>query len=136
VAAPISDLGIFFCPTGNRAQPTTIGGNAISDKEFWELWCESTSAPTERIKRHAKVRKIDGRRWITYPDEINGTKVIVEMPEDAHTKSCDQGRHDDCPHRLGGPQEGGALLKLSSPSFRWRCGCPCHRDPFRAGRLF
>ena len=60
------------------------------------------------------------------------------MPDNGPTKSCDQGRHDDCPHRLGGPQEGGVILKLSlaAGSFTWRCGCPCHNDPWRAGRLF
>ena len=68
-------------------------------------------AARERIKRHAKIRYVDGIRWITYPDEINGTKVIVDMPVNALTKSCDQGRHDSCPHRLGGPQEGGVISK-------------------------
>lgn len=108
----------------------------MSDIEFWEQWVGSDTRPVEQIKRRAKVTIRDGRRWITYPDEINGTNVIVEMPVDAPTKSCDQGRHDDCPHRLGGPQEGGVILKLALPGFNWRCGCPCHRDPFRAGRLF
>jgi hypothetical protein len=96
----------------------------------------STTPPIERIKRRARVDIRGGQRWITYPDEINDTNVIVEMPNNAPTKSCDQGRHDDCPHRLGGPQEGGVTLKLSLPGFTWRCGCPCHNDPFRAGRLF
>ncbi len=104
--------------------------------EPWEQWCGSRVRPVERIKRNAKVQSRDGRAWITYRDESNGTKVVVEMPNNAPTKSCDQGRHDDCPHRLGGPQEGGVILKLSLPGFRWRCGCPCHNDPFRAGRLF
>jgi len=63
-------------------------------------------------------------------------KIIVEMPDNATTKSCDHGRHDHCVHRLGGPAEGGVLLKLGLPGFLWRCGCPCHRDPHRAGRLF
>ena len=58
------------------------------------------------------------------------------MPQNAPTKSCDEGRHDACPHRLGGPQEGGVTLKLSLPGFTGRWGCPCHNDPFRAGRLF
>jgi len=102
----------------------------------WEQWVGSTTPPIERIKRRARVDIRDGRPWITYPDEINGTNVIVEMPNNAPTKSCDQGRHDDCPHRLGGPQEGGVTLKLSLAGFVWRCGCPCHNDPFRAGRLF
>jgi hypothetical protein len=108
----------------------------MSDEEFWEQWCGSTARPVQRIKRGAKVRTQDGRKWITYRDEINGSQVIVDMPENAPTKSCDQGRHDDCPHRLGAPQEGGAILKVFGSSFLWRCGCPCHRDPFRAGRLF
>jgi hypothetical protein len=71
------------------------------------------------------------------PDEINGQKVIVgPMPSNALTKCCDQARHDDCNHRLGGQCEGGVVLKLSLPGFLWRCGCPCHNDPMRAGRLF
>jgi hypothetical protein len=101
----------------------------MSDIEFWEQWVGSHTRPVEQIKRRVKVR-------ITYPDEIEGVNVIVEMPVDAPTKSCSQARHDDCPHRLGGPQEGGVILKLSLPGFNWRCGCLCHRDPFRAGRLF
>ena len=55
------------------------------------------------------------------------------MPDNAPTKSCQQGRHDSCSHRLGGPAEGGILFKYN---FLWRCGCPCHHDPHRAGRLF
>jgi hypothetical protein len=27
-------------------------------------------------------------------------------------------------------------LCISTAPKRWRCGYPCHRDPFRAGRLF
>ena len=108
----------------------------MSDEEFWEQWCGSTTRPVERIKRGAKIRTQDGCRWITYPDEINGTKVIIDMPDNAPTKSCEQHRHDHCPHRLGEPQEGGVLLKLGLSGFVWPCGCLCHRDPFRAGRLF
>jgi len=81
----------------------------------------------------ARVTKRDGRNWITSPDELNGAKVIIEMPDNAPTKSCQQDRHDSCSHRLGGPAEGGILFKYN---FLWRCGCPCHRDPDRAGRLF
>ncbi|SOJ57005.1 hypothetical protein MSIMFB_04483 [Mycobacterium simulans] len=108
----------------------------MSDDEYWEQWCASTVEPVWRIKRRAKVRYVKGIRWITYLDEINGTKVIIDMPANAPTKTCDQGRHDHCRHRLGGPQEGGVILKVSLPGFMWRCGCPCHRDPLRAGRLF
>ena len=108
----------------------------MNDKEFWEQWVGSTTRPVECLKRAAKVCTQNGRRWITYRDEINGTKMIVDMPENAPTKSCDQGCHDACPHRLGGPQEGGVALKLGLLGFVWWCGCACHRDPFRAGRLF
>jgi hypothetical protein len=108
----------------------------MSDTEFWEQWVGSTTEPKEQIKRHAKVTVRDRRKWITYPDQIKGIDAIVDMPENAPTKSCDEGRHDHCPHRLGGPQEGGVELKRSRPGFTWRCGCPCHRDPFRVGRLF
>jgi hypothetical protein len=45
--------------------------------------------------------------------------VIIDMPDNALTKSCDQDRHDACPHRLGGPQEGRVTLKLSLPGFTW-----------------
>ena len=79
--------------------------------ELWERWVGSTTPPVACTKRHARIHKRGPRNWITYPDEINGTRVIVQMPDNAPTKSCDQDRHDDCPHRLGGPQEGGVLLK-------------------------
>lgn len=104
--------------------------------EPWEQWVGTTTPPVTHIKRRAKVHTRGGQKWITYPDEINGVKVVVEMPQNAPTKSCDQGRHDSCSHRLGGPHEGGITLKISLPGFTWRCGCPCHNDPFRAGRLF
>lgn len=58
--------------------------------EFWERWVGSITPPVKRIQPHAKVHKRDGQRWIIYPDDINGTKVIVEMPENAPTKSCDR----------------------------------------------
>lgn len=104
--------------------------------EPWERWVGSTAAPVQHIARGATVAFRDGHRWITYRDEINGAAVVVEMPSNAQTRSCQQHRHDDCPHRLGGPQEGGVVLKLSLPGFTWRCGCACHNDPWRAGRLF
>lgn len=113
----------------------------MSDKELWEQWCESTVRAIDCMKPGARVRTEKDqhgipRRWITYNDEIDGVKVIVEMPDDAPTKSCDEHRHDNCPHRLGQPQEGGVRLKYGLNYFVWRCGCPCHRDPFRVGRLF
>lgn len=104
--------------------------------EPWERWCGSTAEPVRCLKKRAKVDIRSGVKWNTYPDTIKGVDIIVEMPLDAPTKSCDNGRHDHCPHRLGGPQEGGVLLKLSLPGGLWRCGCPCHNDPQRAGRLF
>lgn len=101
--------------------------------EHWEQWVASTARPREHPSPRARVTKRDGRRWIACPDVIDGKKVIIEMPDNAPTKSCDQGRHDACGHRLGGPAEGGILFKYN---FLWRCGCPCHRDPHRVGRLF
>ena len=64
------------------------------------------------------------------------TQVIVEMPQDAPTKSCDEDRHHQCAHRRGGPHEGGIWLKVTRPLFLWRCGCYCHSDPQRTGMLF
>ncbi|KQH80013.1 hypothetical protein AO501_12535 [Mycobacterium gordonae] len=112
--------------------------------ELWEQWVGTTTEPITCLKRRAKVQfreerhhlGVSRRRWITYPDVINGVPVVVEMPDNAPTKTCDEGRHDRCGHRLGGPHEGGILLKLGLPGFCWRCGCPCHNDPHRAGRLF
>ena len=101
--------------------------------ELWEQWVGSTAPPLEHRRPRARVTTRDGRKWITCPDELGGKKVIIEMPDNAPTKSCDQARHDSCPHRLGGPAEGGILFKYN---FVWRCGCPCHRDPHRVGRLF
>ena len=105
----------------------------IEYTEHWEQWVGSNARPLEHPSPRAPVTKRDGRRWITCPDELGGKKVIIEMPDNAPTKSCQQGRHDACAHRLGGPAEGGILFKYN---FLWRCGCPCHRDPHRAGRLF
>ena len=109
---------------------------AVQTSEPWELWVGSVARPAERVMRGAKVTIRDGVRWIDYRDERDGQQVIVEMPANAPTKSCDEQRHDQCGHRLGDPHEGGIVLKLSLPGFLWRCGCPCHNDPLRAGRLF
>ena len=43
--------------------------------------------------------------------------MIVEMPQDAPTKSCDEDRHHQCAHRRGGPHEGGIWLKVTRPLF-------------------
>lgn len=63
-------------------------------------------------------------------------KVIVEMPENASSKSCNEGRHHHCDHRRGGHHEGGVWLKVTRPAFRWQCGCLCHNHPERIGLLF
>jgi hypothetical protein len=115
-------------------RPSTQIG--IEPTEQWERWTGSTTPPEWRLMKRAKVDKRGGVKWITFPDTINGVDVIVEMPENAPTKSCHENRHDHCPHRLGGPHEGGHVLKAGAIGFCWRCGCPCHRDPHRAGRLF
>lgn len=116
-------------PSSDPSKPET--------SQPWEQWAGSTTRPVELPKRGAKVEVRDGRRFITYPDETNGQKVIVgPMPSNALTNPCDQDRHDDCNHRLSAQCEGGIVLKLSLPGFLWRCGCPCHNDPIQAGRLF
>ncbi|GAB5021203.1 hypothetical protein JHV675_51300 [Mycobacterium avium subsp. hominissuis] len=66
----------------------------------WERWTGSTTPPQWRLIKRAKVDKRGGIKWITFPDTINGVDVIVEMPENAPTKSCHENRHDHCPHRL------------------------------------
>lgn len=78
----------------------------------------------------------------------------------ARTHFCEIGKHGNCAHRIGGPQESGvwfpecyvefpdpsnrnrrvvmpaawpgqAYAMVVSPSHRWRCGCDCHQ----AGQL-
>jgi hypothetical protein len=51
--------------------------------DSWERWVGSTTPPIQRIKRRARVDTRGGRPWITHRDEINGTSVIVEMPNNA-----------------------------------------------------
>jgi hypothetical protein len=87
--------------------------------EFWEQWVGSTARPVERIKPRARVTKRDGRNWITYRDEFDGKKIIVEMPDNATTKSCDQGRHDHCVYRLGDRQK---AASCSNSACRGSCG--------------
>jgi len=58
------------------------------------------------------------------------------MPLNAPTNSCQQGRHHQCNHRRGAAYEGGVLLKITKPSFLWRCGRLCHVHPERIGLLF
>ncbi|OKH64767.1 hypothetical protein EB74_08660 [Mycobacterium sp. SWH-M5] len=106
------------------------------DTEQFHQWFSCSTPPVMAIKHRAKVSDRDGRKWITYHDTIKGEPVVVEMPSDAPTKSCDEGRHDDCPHRIGQRAEGGVMIKLTGTPFVWRCGCPCHYDPMRIGRLF
>ena len=126
-------------------------------RESWEQWVGSTTPPVQHVQAGAKVRTSTehkvvvrgdlmgghvtvqdrpGRKWITFTVDRDGEKVLVDMPEDAPTKSCDLGRHDRCSHRLGGSCEGGVLLKTGLNYFVWRCGCFCHNDPARVGRLF
>jgi hypothetical protein len=107
--------------------------------DFWEPRTGGP-LPVDQIKPRAKVEIRDGRTWITYRDEIRQgrktTAVIIEMPIDAPTKSCHEGRHHHCSHRRGERHEGGVWLKVTKPTFLWRCGCLCHRDPERIGLLF
>lgn len=78
-----------------------------------------------------------GRKLITFTYERDGKRYVCkDMPEDAPTKACDEGRHLDCNHRAGTRCEGGVQLKGGPDYFIWRCGCACHTDPNRAGLLF
>lgn len=107
--------------------------------DFWEPR-DKYPDPVDRIKPKAKVQIRAGVKWITYHDEIRRSRqtipVIVEMPENAATKSCHEGRHHQCDHRRGARQEGGVWLKITKPAFIWRCGCLCHSHPERIGLLF
>ena len=49
-----------------------------------------------------------------------GAQPALPMMVGALLTPCDQGRHDGCPHRLGGRQEGGVTLKLGLRGFVWR----------------
>jgi Virulence factor BrkB len=51
-------------------------------------------------------------------------------------RSCNQRRHDSCPHRLGGPPEGGVLLKILVTRLCLALRMPCHTDPSRAAGRF
>lgn len=106
--------------------------------DFWEPRTQRPH-PIDCIKRKAKVDIRDGVKWITYHDDLGRGRrknpVIVEMPQDAPTKSCDEGRHHQCNHRRGARHEGGVLLS-NRPMFLWRCGCLCHNHPERIGLLF
>ncbi|MEN4460919.1 hypothetical protein VXE65_02680 [Mycolicibacterium conceptionense] len=106
------------------------------ETEEWKRWFYCTTSPVVIPKHRSKVSTRGRVKWITYHDKVDGKKVIVEMPEDAPTKSCHEGRHDDCPHRLGQRAEGGVHLKINGAGFIWRCGCSCHYDPMSIGRLF
>jgi hypothetical protein len=46
-----------------------------------------------------------------------GAQPALPMMVGALLTPCDQGRHDGCPHRLGGRQEGGVTLKLGLRGF-------------------
>ncbi|MDQ2626858.1 MAG: hypothetical protein M3Y90_07625 [Actinomycetota bacterium] len=111
----------------------------LHPSDLWEPR-DRCPGPVDQIKPRAKVQIRDGCKWITYRDEIRrGRKtiaVIVEMPENAPTKSCHDGRHHQCSHRRGERHESGIWLKATQPAFLWRCGCPCHVHPERIGLLF
>ena len=42
--------------------------------EFWEPWVGTTASPVEHVKPRARVNNRDGRRWITFPDKVNGKR--------------------------------------------------------------
>ena len=97
--------------------------------ECWEQWVGSTARPLEHRRHRARVTKRDGRNWITFPDEINGRNVIVEMPDNAPTKSCDHGRHDHCAHRLGGPPKAASCSSTACPGSSGAADAPATATP-------
>ena len=103
--------------------------------QCWEQWVGSTARPVEQ----SSTAPGDQARWPQLDHLPRRNQRPQRHRRDARQradKHCDHGRHDHCAHRLGGPAEGGVVLKLGLPGFLWRCGCPCHNDPHRAGRLF
>lgn len=106
----------------------------LSDLDPWKAWTCTRETPYHATKKDARVKvRDDGTKWITFRDFRKGKKVIVQMPENALTKTCDRGTHPECGHNVGGPYEGGILLRFN---FLWRCGCPCHSNPHQIGLLF
>jgi hypothetical protein len=105
--------------------------------DLWEP--HKHPGPVECFKHKAKVQIRDGVKWITYHDDHGRGRrkkpVIVEMPENAPTKSCHESRHHQCDHRRRAHFQDGAWLS-HRPMFIWRCGCLCHHHPERIGMLF
>lgn len=67
--------------------------DVLISEDFWEPR-DKYSAPVEAIKHKAKVDIRDSVAWITYPDDHGRGRRkkpgIVEMPENAPTKSCNE----------------------------------------------
>ena len=87
-------------------------------------WCAATASQRSPgpPSQPARQRRPCQSSWA-------GAQPALPMAVGALLTSRDQGRHDGCPHRRRD-------LKLGFRGFVWRCGCACHNDPFRAGRLF
>ncbi len=127
---PLRGSTIVTCP-GNIQSPGPWRRNATPQQVSGTLVCSyGLAAVTWTPEANLLVQR--------RPCQSNwaGAQPALPMVVGALLTSRDQGRHDGCPHRLGRRQEGGVTLKLGLRGFVWRCGCACHNDPFRAGRLF
>jgi hypothetical protein len=127
---PLRGSTIVTCP-GNIQSPGPWRRNATPQQVSGTLVCSyGLAAVTWDHRANLLVQR--------RPCQSNwaGAQPALPMVVGALLTSRDQGRHDGCPHRLGRRQEGGVTLKLGLRGFVWRCGCACHNDPFRAGRLF
>ncbi len=112
---------------GSLAQPVEyfIKGATIREE------IETSDEVVEHLTGYDIIKRKTGRvrRYITFTRTLkDGTKeTVVDMPDDALTRSCDEGRHGKCLHRRGGYCEGGVTMKGGLPGFTHRCGCICHR---------
>ena len=96
------------CAMARRHRRRSARRRSMSGQtEQWEQWVGSHSRPVQRTKRHVKSRPATGAPGSPTPTNRwhQGHRRDAEQRP---TKSCDQGHHDDCPHRLGGPKKAAA----------------------------
>lgn len=74
----------------------------LSDLEPWKAWTCTRQNPFHAPKKGARVKvRDDGTKWITFRYFRKGKTVIVDMPHNAATKSCNTGKHHRCDHNTG-----------------------------------
>ena len=103
---------IVTCP-GNIQSPGPWRRNATPQQVSGTLVCSYRTASRRSPgppSQPARQRRPCRSSWA-------GAQPALPMVVGALLTSCDQGRHDGCPHRLGGRQEGGVTLKLGLRGF-------------------